>query len=166
MFAGDEGRRFKGYKHNCPLRHHQDGGGGLRRVVVDRPSQPRVTAQETKGSGGAEMLAGVRGRLVTHLALVSFTEEATVASAEPPREERSHTDRHTPDPAAVGKQWLLWELNRLQSPFGTGIARIGICHVKGCTGVRHRSLGKNLNNPQCRHDTAAQRESKECQIQQ
>lgn len=33
---------------------------------VDRPSHPCVTEQQDERSAGTEMLAGVKGRLVTH----------------------------------------------------------------------------------------------------
>lgn len=114
--------------------------------------------REDEGSRGTEMLDRVRGRLVTHSSL-SFSEESTTASAEP---QRSHTDRHTPDPAAAEKKKsILSETYRQQlwkahAPICTGVA----CRHLHILRVRHRRFGRinTIHN----NKTAAQMESKEC----
>lgn len=86
------------------------------------------------------MLDRVRGLLVTH-SWLSFSEEATTASAEP---QRSHADRHTPDPAAAAeRKSILSETYRQQlwkahAPICTGVA----CRHLHILRVGHRRFGR------------------------
>lgn len=96
-----DGRRSGENKHHCPLRQHQERVGGEAVAAgegADRPSHPCVTEQQDERSAGTEMLAGVRGHLVTHFSSLLNEPQHLQQSPHP-----GGLVRGTPDPKAAEK---------------------------------------------------------------
>lgn len=94
MFAGEEEKTFREYKHQCPL---------WQRLTAHHSHVSQSRRQKLQGDRDAGR--GERSSRDAFLALDSFNEEDMTASVEGPMGD--HTMTGAPDPKASSKQLLL-----------------------------------------------------------